>query len=523
VKLAELMAGAPVRAIDGDPEVEITGISYDSRETRPGDWFFALAREAARNRSNIDDALKRGARAVAVDGRWREKSEARLAVNVPAGALPAGTIVDAPRPRLLMGVAAARFFGAPSERVNVAGITGTSGKTTTTYLLRSIFEAAGRPTGIIGTIGIFVRDRKIYHGLTTPEPVDFEAGLAQMEREGVHDAFAEVSSIGIAEGRVDALNFRAGIFTNLGRDHLDYHGNLENYFAAKLRLFTEILPNSTHRDPIAVVNGDDPYGRRILAAIQIRKVGKLRKISFGLDHSLDVHPLHIETGIDGIHGTISVLGREIGIDSPLLGEFYLRNILGASALSVASGIDGSAVAEGVRRCSGAPGRMEAVPARGGVTVLVDYAHKPDALEAVLNTLRPLTRGRLLCVFGCGGDRDRGKRPVMGEIAGRLAGLAILTSDNPRTEDPLKIIAEVEAGLKSAGLRRIEEARANDVSGYIVEPDRRGAIAVALRLARPGDVVVIAGKGHEDYQLVGNKVLNFDDRAVVRELASELGF
>ncbi len=517
MKLSELIAGAPVRAIDGDPQVEITGISYDSREVKAGHLFFALARDAARNRANIDDALNRGARAVVVDGSGGWKGEARSAANVPAGR-PAGTIVDAPRPRLLMGVAAARFFGAPSERVNLVGITGTSGKTTTTYLLRSIFEAAGRPTGIIGTIGTFVRENKIYHGLTTPESVDFEASLAQMEREGVHDAFAEVSSIGIAEGRVDALTFSACIFTNLGRDHLDYHGTIENYFAAKLRLFTEILPKSTHREPIAIVSGDDPYGRRILDATDNSKI---RKISFGLDQSLDVHPIRIETGINGIHGTVSVLGRAIEIDSPLLGEFYLRNILGASALSAASGIDGSAVADGVRRCSGAPGRMEAVPARDGVTVLVDYAHKPDALEAVLNTLRPLTRGRLVCVFGCGGDRDRGKRPVMGEIAGRLAGLAILTSDNPRTEDPLKIIADVEAGLKSAGLTRIEEARANDSMGYIVEPDRRGAIAIALRHARPGDVVVIAGKGHEDYQLVGNRVLEFDDRAVVRELASEL--
>jgi UDP-N-acetylmuramoyl-L-alanyl-D-glutamate--2,6-diaminopimelate ligase len=512
VKLSELIAGAPVRAIEGDTEVEITGISYDSREVRPGHLFFALARDAVRRRANIDDALSRGARAVAGDGRWGEQGEARLAVNVPAGR-PAGTIVDAPRPRLLMGVAAARFFGAPSERINLTGITGTSGKTTTTYLLRSIFEAAGRPSGIIGTIGIFVRDEKIYHGLTTPESVDFEASLARMEREGVHDAFAEVSSIGIAEGRVDALNFSAALFSNLGRDHLDYHGDIENYFAAKLRLFTKILPKSSHRDPIAVVNGDDPYGKRILAET------KVRKISFGLDTSLDVHPIRIETGINGIHGTISALGREIVVDSPLLGEFYLRNILGASALSVASGIDGSAVAEGMRRCSGAPGRMEVVPAREGVTVLVDYAHKPDALEAVLSTLRPLTRGRLVCVFGCGGDRDRGKRPVMGEIAGRLANLAILTSDNPRTEDPLKIIADVEAGLKSAGLSRIDEAHANDSRGYLVEPDRRGAIAIALRLVREGDVIVIAGKGHEDYQLVGDKVLKFDDRAVVRELAS----
>ncbi len=520
MKLSELIAGAPVRKVEGDPHVEITGISYDSREVQPGQVFFALARDAVRKRANIDDALNRGARAVVVDEGQGWKGEARLAVNVPAGEPPAGTTVDAPQPRLLMGVAAARFFGAPSTRLNLIGVTGTSGKTTTTYLLRSIFEAANRPSGIIGTIGIFVRDRKIYHGLTTPESVDFESSLAQMEREGVHDAFAEVSSIGIAEGRVDALNFRACVFANLGRDHLDYHGNLENYFAAKLRLFTEILPKSSHREPLAIVNGDDPYGKRILAAT---KASNIRKISFGLDASLDVHPLNIKTGIDGIHGTISALGREIAIDSPMLGEFYLRNILGASAVSVASGIEGSAVAEGVRRCSGAPGRLEAVRARDGVTVLVDYAHKPDALAAVLGTLRPLTRGRLICVFGCGGDRDRGKRPVMGDIAARLSNLAILTSDNPRTEDPLKIIAEVEAGLMSAGLTRILESRANDSAGYIVEPDRRGAIAIALRLAREGDVIVIAGKGHEDYQLVGDKVLSFDDRVVVRELASEMGF
>jgi len=512
LKLNELIAGAPVRAIEGDAGVEITGISYDSREVQPGKLFFALARDVARKRANLDDALSRGAHAVVVDGRLWAPDEARLAVNVPAGQPAGTTIVDAPRPRLLMGVAAARFFGAPSERVNLIGITGTSGKTTTTYLLRSIFEAAGRPSGIIGTIGIFVRDEKMYHGLTTPESVDFESALARMERDGVHDAFAEVSSIGIVEGRVDVLNFSAAIFTNLGRDHLDYHGNIENYFAAKLRLFTEILPKSSRRDPIAVVNGDDPYGRRILAET------KVRKISFGLDQSNDVHPIRVETGINGIRGTIRAMGREIDIESSMLGDFYLRNILGASALSAASGIDGSAVAEGVRRCSGAPGRMEAVPVRDGVTVLVDYAHKPDALEAVLNTLRPLTRGRLVCVFGCGGDRDRGKRPLMGEIAARLANLAILTSDNPRTEDPLKIIADVEAGLKRAGLVRIDEARANDSHGYIVEPDRRGAIAIALRLAREGDVAIIAGKGHEDYQLVGDKVLKFDDREVVRELA-----
>jgi UDP-N-acetylmuramyl-tripeptide synthetase len=239
-----------------------------------------------------------------------------------------------------------------------------------------------------------------------------------------------------------------------------------------------------------------------------------------MDRSLDVYPEKFDADLGGLRATLSVLGKKIEIQSPLIGEINLVNILGASALSAALGIEMDAVADGVRRCPGAPGRLEAVAAKPGVTVLVDYAHKPDALDAVLTALRRLRAGRIICVFGCGGDRDRGKRPIMGDIAGRLAHIPILTSDNPRTEDPLAIIAEVEKGLVAAG-----RARSNDSSttgGYIVEPDRRKAIAIALRIATAGDAVLIAGKGHEDYQLVAGRVLPFDDRVVVREIAAELG-
>jgi len=238
-----------------------------------------------------------------------------------------------------------------------------------------------------------------------------------------------------------------------------------------------------------------------------------------MERGLDVYPAGFETGPDGIRARLSVLGREIEISSPLLGEINLLNILGAVGVSAALGIEPEAAAEGVRRCPGAPGRLERVVATPGVTVLVDYAHKPDALEAVLETLRPLKRGRLICVFGCGGDRDRGKRPLMGEIAARLADLPILTSDNPRTEDPLAIIAEVESGLAARGLSRIAPPAAGP--GYVVEPDRRAAIALALALAAPGDIVVVTGKGDEDYQIVGSRRLAFDDRVVVREIAEEL--
>lgn len=503
MKLSELLQGLEARIVSGDSNVEITGLSYDSRATRAGNLYFSMARDAARRRANLEDALNRGASAMVV-----------LGEDVGGIARPAVSLVASERPRLLMGAVASRFFRAPSERVDLVGITGTSGKTTTSYLLGSIFEAAGLPAGIIGTIGIFIAGKKIYSGLTTPESLDFESSLARMEVEGVRHAAAEVSSIGIAEGRVDSLNFRACMFTNLGRDHLDYHGTIENYFAAKLRLFTEILPRSRRADPVAVVNCDDPYGRRILDSIN------LRKVSFGLDRKFDAFPERFDAGLDGIRATLSVLGKKIEIASSLVGEFNLLNILGASTLSVALGIGTAAVADGVRRCPGAPGRLEAIEVKPGVTVLVDYAHKPDALEAVLTTLRRLCKGRLICVFGCGGDRDRGKRPVMGEIAGRLADLPVLTSDNPRTEDPLAIIAEVETGLTASGRARIDRADSSS-RGYLVEPDRRRAIATAIRAAFPGDAVVIAGKGHEDYQLVGARVLPFDDRVVAREIAAEL--
>jgi UDP-N-acetylmuramoyl-L-alanyl-D-glutamate--2,6-diaminopimelate ligase len=502
MKIGELIADAEIRALYGEREAEITGLGYDSRKIQPGELFFSTARSNELSHANVEDAFRRGARAAVVRSGNATKPHV-------------GTLIECERPRALMGVAASRFYGAPSSRLDLIGVTGTSGKTTTTYLIESIFAAAGVSCGIIGTIGIFANKRKLYSGLTTPEATDFESALAEMERAGVRTAAAEISSIGIEERRVDELHFRAVLFTNLGRDHLDYHGTTENYFAAKLRLFTELLPKSKATEPVAIVNGDDPYGQRVLAAV------KGRKLSFGLSGGLDVHAESWGAGIGGIHAKVRALGESFELVSPLLGEINLRNILGASAVSVALGIGTHAVVEGVRRCLGAPGRLEAVTGPPGVKVLVDYAHKPDALEAVLAALRALNPGRLICVFGCGGDRDRGKRPIMGAIAGRLADLAILTSDNPRSEDPLAIIAEVEAGLNSSGAPKRTLADARAKRGYLVEADRRAAIALALRLAATGDVVMIAGKGHEDYQLVGGRRLDFDDRVVVREITEAI--
>jgi UDP-N-acetylmuramoyl-L-alanyl-D-glutamate--2,6-diaminopimelate ligase len=497
VRLVDLIAGHDSR-IAGDGNVEITGLSYDSRTSEAGDLFFALARNPDQKLKHLDEALNRGARAIVMSGGgWEPRGSA--------------VVVKCERPRHLMGVAASRFYREPSQRLDLVGITGTSGKTSSAFLLASIFEAAGAPAGVIGTIGAFVGNRKIYSGLTTPESLDFEAALVRMLDTGVTRVAAEISSIGLAEGRADALNFRACLFTNLGRDHFDYHGTMENYFAAKQRLFTELLASSKRADPVAVARGDDPIGKRVLESV------RCRKISFGLDRTCAVHPLDSSFKLSGTSATLSACGQKIKIKSPLLGEIYLLNILGAVAVSVALGIDGDAVEEGVRRCPGAPGRLEPVPGRAGVTVLVDYAHKPDALSGVLATLREFGPRRIICVFGCGGDRDRGKRPIMGGVAARLSDIPILTSDNPRSEDPLEIIAEVEVGLRAAGLDRIESGDIGAKPGYVVEPDRRTAIVRAITASRPGDIIIIAGKGHEDYQLVGSRKLHFDDREVAREV------
>jgi UDP-N-acetylmuramoyl-L-alanyl-D-glutamate--2,6-diaminopimelate ligase len=503
VKLAELLAVTDGYAVHGGCELEISGLSYDSRRVSPGDLFFSLARDTQQNQAYLREALGRGARAVVVE-RWCGNER------------PAATLIEAAKPRRLMAAVAQRFYHAPSERLDLIGVTGTSGKTTTTHLLGAIFEAAGEPAGIVGTLGVSFGGRIEAGGLTTPESIDFNHWLAEMERAGVRRVAAEVSSIGLEEGRVDRLNFRAAIFTNLGRDHLDYHGSIENYFNAKLRLFTELLPASRRSDRVAIVRGDDPWGRRILDAT------RERKLSFGMSSECDVYPLSYSAGLGGIRAVVQALDRKIELESPMLGNINVLNILAAVALSIELGVETETLVEGVRRFRGARGRLEIVPALAGVTVVVDYAHKPDALAGVIESLRALKPRRLICVFGCGGDRDRGKRPIMGEIAARLSDMPILTSDNPRSEDPMKIIAEVEAGIGQTGLRRIGAGEAGNEAGYIVEPDRRAAIAAALKIAEPGDLIVIAGKGHEDYQLVGDRKLKFDDRAVVAEILAGSG-
>jgi UDP-N-acetylmuramyl-tripeptide synthetase len=352
-----------------------------------------------------------------------------------------------------------------------------------------------------------------------------------MAAAGVDSVAMEVSSHALELERVRGIDFDAAIFTNLTRDHLDFHLDMERYFSSKSKFFIDYLPASSKKKKSAVIHGGDPKGRELLGKVE--SLG-LNAVSFGHGAEWDVHPLDVQSDLDGLRGKIQMGKRAIEFSSPLVGSVNLENILAAVAAGFALGIEPEAIAAGIARLAIVPGRLEKVDNDRGFFVLVDYAHTPDALERALGLLKPLTWGRLIAVFGCGGDRDRGKRPLMGDAAARIADLVVLTSDNPRSEEPLKILEEIEAGVKKTGMKRYSDLNpkskiqsatghrtdassgAYPKSGYTVEPDRRAAIRLALALARPGDLVLLAGKGHEDYQILGATKIHFDDREVARE-------
>jgi UDP-N-acetylmuramoyl-L-alanyl-D-glutamate--2,6-diaminopimelate ligase len=484
MRLGELLeVVGEVGTWEGD-DVEVGGIAVDSRRVRPGDVFFALPGLRTDGRQHVADAVARGARAVIASGDLESR---------PAGT----TLLRTGTPRRLLGRAAAHLAGDPSAALTLVGVTGTNGKTTTTYLLEAIWRAARLRPGIVGTIAYRFDGAARPASLTTPDALELQALLAEMRAAGTTHVAMEVSSIALAQERVAGCRFDAAVFTNLTRDHLDFHGDLESYGAAKARLFLECLPAGGKRDPVAVVNVDDQAGAELAARVGTRCV----RVGRGGD--ADVHPLEVDTGLAGTRGTLAFGDLHVQFACPLVGSAHLENVLAAAATAWVLGAPPDAIARGLAAVEPPPGRLEQI-AGPGFTVAIDYAHTPDALGRVLEVLRPLTRGRLIVVFGCGGDRDRGKRPLMGEAAARLSDLVILTSDNPRTEDPLAILAEIERGVQAAG-----------AGAYRVEPDRRAAIALAIGLARPGDVVLVAGKGHEDYQIVGTEKRHLDDREEVR--------
>jgi UDP-N-acetylmuramoyl-L-alanyl-D-glutamate--2,6-diaminopimelate ligase len=508
--LRDLLKVAEIQATHGDLDQPVIGLSYDSRKVQPGFVFFGLPGTYSDGTHFALEAIGKGACAVVLDRK----------IELPEDA----AWVLAHDIRYTMGKWAAEFFGQPSQKITVVGVTGTNGKTTVTYLLESIFRAAGMAPGVIGTINYRYQSSSRPAPHTTPESIDLQQLLGEMVQSGTQSVAMEVSSHALALERVRGIAFDGALFTNLTRDHLDFHRDMEDYFLAKCRLFTDYLldaPSKKRR--FAVIHGGDPKGKLLLE--KSRQIG-LDVWSYGLDRKWDLHPLEFEADLGGLRGVLEIKGQSFGFESPLIGIANLENILCSVGAASALGLPSKAIVEGIARLEPVPGRLEKIKNSLGITVLVDYAHTPDALEKAMSSLRPLTQGRLIVVFGCGGDRDAGKRPIMGEIAARLSEVVILTSDNPRTETPQAILRQIEEGLRNMPLTRFtsKEAAVSSIgtaTSYCVEADRRAAIALALRIAQPKDLVLIAGKGHEDYQILGKERIRFDDREVVREELRQL--
>jgi UDP-N-acetylmuramoyl-L-alanyl-D-glutamate--2,6-diaminopimelate ligase len=494
--LAQELAGAGFACERvGRLDPDVCGVTSDSRRVASGDLFIALPGQRTDGGRFIAEALARGAVAAACSS------------DAAASGAPTLLIAEVGR---AAGHLASLVYGNPSRRLRMVGVTGTNGKTSCTYLLESIFHAGAAPSGIIGTVSVRWPGHEEKAAMTTPAATDLQRTLRAMADAGCRFVAMEVSSHALSQRRAAGCEFRAAIFTNLTRDHLDYHGDEESYFAAKATLFLEHLAP----DGIAVLNADDPFAMRLARVVPAERV---RTFSIERRAEAWAAPIDVACGLDGLHGTIRVGADRIVVDSKLLGAPNLANVLAAAAAARALGLDATTVEVGLRDCAPVPGRLERVAATTPV-VLVDYAHTPDALERTLATARDMTRGRLIVVFGCGGDRDKGKRPIMGRAAVTLADVCVLTSDNPRSEDPTAILADIERGIPPQHQRRTTaELGRVGARGYAVEPDRERAIAAALALAGKDDVVVVAGKGHEDYQEIAGVRRPFDDRAVVRRL------
>ncbi len=486
---------APKERPPADPG--IAGVTIDSRRVAPGDLFVALRGANADGHDYLAEAAALGAVALLVD-------------TAPcAGGLPTAVVV--PDTRRALAPIAVRFFGDPARELTLIGVTGTNGKTSTTFLVESILAAAGLAPGLIGTVEVRYKGEKRRALNTTPESLELQRLLRDMRTHGVAAAVMEVSSHGLALGRVAGVRFDAAALTNLTQDHLDFHGDMEAYAEAKAQLFRHhVKPGG-----VAVVNLDEPRAERFLAAARAggaRTLGVTRRP--GVAAEVRVEAAHVS--LSGVAARLALPSGPLEVRLPLVGDFNVENLAVAVGIAVGLGIAPERIAAGVAGCPQVPGRMERVGlgAPGAPVVLVDYAHTPDAVEKLLRAVRPLTSGRVIAVFGCGGDRDRSKRPKMAEAVARFADLAVLTSDNPRTEDPAAILREVAVGL--SGLRRVEKEELAGASRAWVEcGDRREAIALAIAVARAGDSVVIAGKGHEDYQIIGRERLPFDDREEAR--------
>jgi UDP-N-acetylmuramoyl-L-alanyl-D-glutamate--2,6-diaminopimelate ligase len=493
MKLQQLLSDLEIKDPQKIPDITVTDIAYDSRKVTPGALFVAISGLTTDGHQFISEAMDRGA--VAVVGEKEQISNSFLV----------------PNSRIALAKLSAKFFGEPTRDLKVIGVTGTNGKTTITYLVETFLQAAGGSPAVLGTIN-YRHGKKIDSAShTTPESYDLQNFIHQVKSEGCDSVVMEVSSHALDLHRVDEIHYDVCVFTNLTPEHLDYHHTLEDYFQAKGRLFEELLEKSCKQQRAAIINLDDPFAPRLSSKISRSKI-----LTFSLDpkKGADLFPISSDFSLKGTAAEIQTPWGKTKIKSPLLGAFNLSNLLASIGAVGVLGVPLSVIQKETENFRGVPGRLERAPVDRGIHVFVDYAHTPDALRNVIGSLRGLLKeesgGRILVVFGCGGDRDKSKRPLMGKEVAKWADWGVVTSDNPRTEDPQAIINEILPGLTSQGWKEGKK--------FVIEPDRAQAIRLALESAHEGDIVLIAGKGHEDYQIIGKNKIHFDDREVVKELS-----
>lgn len=482
MELSSLLKSLPEAVVSGDPHIEVKKIEYDSRDTAEGDLFVAIKGFQTDGHKFIDEALARGARAVVLEHEDVSRKSTKA------------TFVKVPDSRRALAILSDEFYGHPSRKMQLVGVTGTNGKTTVSLLVRELFEGMGIRTGLVGTINYQVGGHSFAASRTTPESLDLNRMLASMLESGQQAAAVEVSSHALALDRVYGMRFQTAVFTNISRDHLDFHRSFEEYLKAKGKLFKSLdVSQGAH----AVVNIDDPASGWIL------RWTEAPVLTYGLSQKAMIHPLDFKLDWEGIKVLVKTPRGELRVRSSLKGKFNVTNILAAIGVGFVNGFELDSIGEAMGKIEKIPGRFEQIDCGQPFSVTVDYAHTPGALEALLGTIRELTSGRVILVFGCGGDRDKGKRQLMGKVASQMADLCFVTSDNPRNEDPDQIIKQITDGMNKGA--------------YQIVPDRREAIASALKIAQKADAVVIAGKGHENCQIIRDRILPFDDRQVVREI------
>jgi UDP-N-acetylmuramoyl-L-alanyl-D-glutamate--2,6-diaminopimelate ligase len=486
MKLKHLFEKFDIQLIQGSLDKEISSLVYDSRQVKPGSLFVCIKGFLTDGHLYIQQALDLGAVALMIEDD----------VELPGGV----SVIKVRNARQALPVVAAAFNGNPSEKLDLIGVTGTNGKTTVTYLLKMMMSHAGIKSGLIGTISNWIGDEPVETIRTTPESVDFQRLLNRMVQKNVSTCVMEVSSHSLALHRVDHTRFHTGIFTNLTEDHLDFHPTMEDYYQQKKRLFYL----TAHMN---LINQDDAYGARMIKDLCADGIDS---VSYGLEGPCDLTARNLQLSTKGSSFHVTGLGMNHSVKLHIPGRFSVYNALGAIGAARAINIDNDIICEALSKVQGVPGRLERVQEIESLSLLVDYAHTPDALKNVLLTIRQFVRGRVITVFGCGGDRDRKKRPLMGTVSGQFSDISIITSDNPRSEDPLTIIHMIEEGIVSSG------------GPYEIIENRKEAIRRALCLAKPDDVVLIAGKGHETTQTIGHRTMHFDDREVAVELAREEG-